>query len=230
MEFNDIFAEYYTAFRGQGTSIPVYGDREYTVAVHYANNGIKAWERADGQLWRELQETLQTASTGDKTLVDGTTGYDAPTDMRKPPAKVWFFNGNSTHSVDVIEPQDRQNYTLLADQAIFIGSANTGYTLVLGEALTTEFNGWGIDYAYTRKATLLSTTVDPGQTKVDMSDPNFLIQHMLVMRYTNARNGFGVKIADRERTLALANMKIENNSGTYGNAESLGVSGTGWGR
>ena len=61
-----------------------------------------------------------------------------------------------------------------------------------------------------------------------MSDPNFAIQYMLASRFQNTRNGFGYKTAKFEADTALANMKIENNSGVYGNSESAVADG-GWG-
>lgn len=228
MTFAEIFTQYYTLYRGQGTNIPVYGSREYTIGIQLANSAIKKWERADGTLWRELQVRLQTASDGDKTLSTGVTSYDAPSDMRKPPAFIRASLASSTFDIPVIDPEEKDRMADLSTYAYFEGGANSGYTMHITSSLASQHDGWDIDYVYTKKATLLTTTPTPAATKVEMSDPTFIIQEMLSIRYQQSRNAY-FKIAKNEANTALQNMKIENNSGTHGKPWTLASQG-GWGK
>lgn len=234
MNFDTIFKEYYTLFRGRATSFPTYGDREFSVAIQFANNAIRKWERADGQLWRELIDTAQQQSTAiwandQRTVIAGQLNYTAPSNMRKPPAFIWFFDGNNQVRINCIEPQDVQHYPELSAVCYFSGSATKGFVLHIGQVLSEQYEGSGIDFVYYKNATLFSTTADPSTEIPEMSDPNFIIQDMLASRYTNTRNGFGLNVSKKEATTALANMKIENNSGVYSNAEMLKQYGSGWG-
>lgn len=228
MTFAEIFTEYYTLYRGQGTNIPTFGDREFTIGIQLANSAIKKWERGDGTLWRELQVRLQTASDGVKTVSTGVTSYAAPTDMRKPPAAVRMTLGDAGFDVPVIEPQEKDQMTDDSTYAYFEGSANTGYTMKIPTGLASQHDGWAMDYVYTKKATLIPTTPDPSAVEVEMSDPTFIIQEMLAIRYQQSRNPY-FKIAKGEANTALQNMKIENNSGTYGKPWKLTDQG-GWGK
>lgn len=233
MNFNDIFEEYYTIFRGQNSNIPVSGDREYDTAVQLGNNAIRKWDRADGVEWRELRTTLiedaariaalapgHTEVAGDLLTVASQTTYATPLNMRKPPG---FISVGSQELIKVVSPAVANQYGGVSSAyAYFTGSANTGYTLHFDNGTDADLP---IDYIYLRKPVMI---VD-GTSIPDMSDPNFMIQEMLATRFLNNRNGFGYKIAKQEATLALQNMKIENNSGTEGNSDNLGGTG-GWGR
>lgn len=232
-DFADIFGEYYAQFRGQASSIPVYGDREYTQGIRLGNSAIRKWERADGVIWRELMTLASLQNTtilpvANKTIVSGTTSYTAPTNMRKPPGKVRFYSGSSYHDVKVIEPYEVNDMAEDASYVVFYGGANTGFTMVITSGLSTQYNGWLVDYPYVKKATLLSTSADPSTTVPEMSDINFMIQEMLASRYANARNGFGYKTAKADSTAALRNMRTENDSGTYDSIDIL-KGASGWG-
>jgi hypothetical protein len=229
MTFAEIFAEYYANFRGQATNIPTYGDPEFTLATQLGNNSIRKWDRADGQLWRELITTASEDDSGDLLVSTGLFDYAAPTNMRKPPAFVRFTSGGSYFDIPVSEPQNALNDAASNSSIVwFSGSANSGYTMWIGAGIATEYNGYSVDYPYVKKPDMLPTDSDPSNVEPDMSDPNFMIQDMLAARFTISKNGFGVNVAKREATLALANMKLENNSGMYGNSESLGTD-SGWG-
>jgi hypothetical protein len=233
MEYQDIFAEYFSQFRGQAVQIPVFGDREFTVGIYRANNAIRKWERADGQLWREL---IARASDQDitvfpvvaKTVANGTVAYAAPTNMRKPPAEVWVYNAGNYQRLEVVDNVDISGINELSSAVTFLGSANTGYTMYISNQTSVDYDGWTFDYLYVRKATLLTVDTDPSAIKPDMSDPNFMIQDMLATAFSAARNGFGYKVAASEKSVALVNMKIEDSSGTYNNSHRLKLD-TGWG-
>lgn len=235
MEFSDIFKEYYSMFRGQATSIPTYGDREFTLATHYGNNAIRKWARVDGTLWRELYARATDQNTtvwpgAARTIASGTVSYNAPSNMRKPPRKVFFYTGSEYDEVAVIDPEKLAGLSELSSAVSFLGSANTGYTMHITAALADQMDGKGIDYLYFREPTTLSTSNDPSSTVVDMSDPNYMVQEMLTLRYTNERNGFGVQVARAEAKAALINMKIENSSGVPGKSDNLGLNFGEWGQ
>lgn len=242
--FADIFAEYYSLFRGQAASIPSgLDDREYLQGIRVYNNAIRVWERADGTLWRDLMTTYQAEgarqwaldlasnpAAPDPRLIitGGTLTYAMPRNMRKPPGKVRLYSGNGYHDVPVIEPKDVSKFTSLGGYIVFYGGANQGYIMTLSTGLDVSSNGRMIDFPYVKSATKLSTTVDPAAVVPECSDVNFLVQQMLASRYANARNGFGYKVAKADATTALANMRIENDSGGYDSMNVL-TGGSGWG-
>ena len=233
MEFQDIFAEYFSQFRGQAVQIPTFGDREFTVGIYRCNNAIRKWDRVDGMLWRELiarasDQSLTVLPLVAKTIASSTVTYAAPTNMRKPPAEVWVYNAGNYQRLEVVPPHQVSGLNELSSAVTFLGSANTGYTMHISPHRSDNYPGWTIDYLYYRKPTLLSITDDPSTTVIDMSDPNFAIQDMLASAFASARNGFGFKVASKEKSIALINMKIEDTSGVYGNSHGLKLD-TGWG-
>ena len=220
LNFEEIFAEYYAAYRGQATNIPGEGDREWDIAVKLANNAIRKWDRVDGVQWRELWTTLQEEEA--HTVSTSSTEYEID-NMRKPPAYITLRNGDTQSTrLQVIEPHEIKNYSSLNSFAYFTGSPNRGFVLHLDGSLD-NYAGWAIDFPYLRKPNLITGPT----SKPDMSDPNFMIQDMLASRFANARNGFGYKIAKGEANTALVNMKIENNTRTYGSPEPVNTSS--WG-
>lgn len=224
MNFEAIFKEYYAIFRGQASNIPSPGEREHTVGLQLANNAIKKWDRADGTLWRELWTTAQVDGSGDLTVSAGSSEYSAPTNMRKPPAFVKLVNSDGGYTrVKVVDPHEIQNFGS-GLVAYFTGSANKGYTLHLDGNLS-SVDGFSIDFPYIKKPTMMTANT----SKPDMSDPNFMIHDMVATRAANARNGFLYKTSKADATVALQNMKIENNSGTFGNSDNLGDAGAGFG-
>lgn len=232
MQWKDIFQAYYSLFRGQATSIPAYGNREFTWAVVAGNVSIGKWDRVDGELWRELITTAKTQNleeiVGDTLTVAGQTTYAAMADMRKPPAFVRFYKNGTYNDVPTIPPQDAMNYSDLSGAIWFSGSANRGYTMNIGSGFSTMYGGYNIDYVYVRKPITLPLGQDCSAYMVDMSDPNFIVQDLLAARASNARNGFVFKTARKDADDALMNMKIEDGSGVYGNSSHMPLD-MGWG-
>ena len=233
MEYQDIFAEYFSQFRSQAVQIPSFGDREFTTGIYRANAAIRKWDRADGMLWRELittaqEQDLATFPLVAATMASGTLTYPAPTNMRKPPATVRFYTSVDNYSdVDTIEPEQAKDINT-DGHVWFSGGANTGYTMHVGSRLTQQFDLYLVDYAYVKKPTLMTIATDPSALKPEMSDVGFMIQQMLASAFSGARNGFGYKVAAKEASIALINMKIEDSSGTYGKTHGLALD-SGWG-
>lgn len=232
MTFKDIFEQYWVIYRGQATSIPFQlNDREYSLGIRNCNAAIKAWERADGQLWRELRSTLQSQTgndSGEKTITNGKILYDAPGNMRKPPGRVFAYGNNQYHELHVIDPKDLAKLNELSSAVCFIGSANKGYQMQTSERVAEELNGKNLDYVYDTAAQLLSTTEQPAEVKLEMSDPSFAVYYMLKLRSAANSNGFMFRFAESEASVALMNMKIENENGTWENPDVLALEGK-WG-
>lgn len=222
----EIHDEYYAQFRGQGDSLPAFGNREFTLGLYLLRSAIKKWERADGQLWRELITSLSRAKAADPTIVNTLTTnvVVAPKNMRKPPA--WVFFTHSDGRVSRYKPVEP--HLGATTNVWFEGGANTGYTMHVGSQIASALIGAEFDYRYYKQATLPSVTLDSSNALIEMSDTNFAVQYMLSARFQNTRNGFGYKTAKFEADTALANMKIENNSGVYGNSEE-DLADSGWG-
>lgn len=234
MNFGEIFAEYFSQFRGQGVTIPTFSDREYKLAIYLGNNSIRKWDRVDGTLWNELYVRATDNTTDDwasisRTISSATVAYPCPTNMRKPPKEVWFYAGTNYDRSPVIDIGKLSGLSQLSNAVTFTGSANRGYTMHVTAAMASQLNGRGIDYLYYRKPLMLTIATTPAAIKPDMSDPNFMIQDMLTSRYTSAKNGFGIKVADREAKAALVNMKIENASGQEGKSDNIGLTPFEWG-
>lgn len=233
MEYQDIFAEYFSQFRGQAVAIPVFGDREFTVGIYRANSAIRKWDRTDGMLWNELITTAGEQNTTTfplvaQTIVANTVNYPAPTNMRKAPAKVRFYTSATNYNDVTVTPSEKTYDGNNDSRVWFSGGANTGYTMHVGTALSNQHNGFLVDYVYIKKPTLMTITPDPSQLIPDMSDPGYMIQDMLATAFAAAKNGFGFKVAAKEKSIAIINMKIENSSGTLGNTPGLELD-SGWG-
>lgn len=216
--FNDIFPEYFTLYRGQATNIPGSSDPEYKIALQLANNAVRKWDRADGQEWNVLWTTLSDTDIP-RIIKAGVVDYSI-TDMRKPPKQITIDGSR----VAVIEPE-QVDMVASTNVALFTGSASVGFTLHL-KAVTDDMVGKAIDFIYLRKPNIITN----GESIIDMSDPSFMIHDMLASRFTNARNGFAVKVHKQEALTSLQNMKVEDMSGTYGNSDNLGSYGSGWGK
>lgn len=233
--FDDIFNEYYTLYRGQGTSIPSYAssnNREYITGIHLGNNAIKKWERADGILWRELtvKATDQNTTvwpTNQRTLATGDVSYDAPTNMVKPPAFIQVGTANAR--IPVVDPHEVPDMGPNSTYVYFSGGAGGLFTMKMPSNVATQYDGQTIDYTYYKKATLLLTASNPGSTVPECSDPNFIIHWMLYKRLQQARNPYAQEVkAEAERL--LADMKVNQNSGSFGNPPVIRTSVSGWGR
>lgn len=218
--FDDIFPEYFTLYRGQATNIPGASDPEYQIALQLANNAVRKWDRADGIEWNELW--VNFADIDGSAVSTGTSEYDIG-GMRKQPKSIRFIGTTSSTERPVVPAEQADMYSE-GSVAYFTGGASTGFVLHLTGDLTT-LNGMVIDFTYLKTP----YPIVNGSSKIEMSDPNFLIHDMLAARFTNARNGFAVKVHKGEAIAALQNMKIDNNTGTYGNSDRLTPSGSGFG-
>ena len=213
--FDDIFPEYFTLYRGQATNIPTAGDPEYAIALQLAKASTRKWARTDGMEWNVLWKNFSDG--GVTPIVDATYTY-AVSDMRKPPKQITI--GGS--ALPVIKPE--QVDLVSQNCAWFTGSPSKGWTLHI-RTITAEMVGQPIDFVYLKQP----IEIVDGSSIIEMSDPTFLIHDMLAARFTNARNGFAVKVHKGEAMSALQNMKVEDISGTYGQSDNLNRSSNGSG-
>lgn len=220
--FDDLFPEYWTQYRGQATNLPDSSSREYAIAINLANSTIREWLGADNIKWKELWTTLQDEDP--KTFSSGTTTYDIDS-MSEPPGFVYLVDTDGTKTkLTVVEPYEIEDFTGSSTFAYFTGSTGNGFTLHL-EGDLSQYDGFDIDFPYQR----LPNFIEDGNSVPDMSDPNFLVQGMLYRRFISTKNGMGYNNAKTAADTALANMKIKNNTGTFGNSSKVRDTSPGFG-
>ncbi len=217
MTYDSIFAAYYTMYRAEAQT-PSTADDEYVIAMALANEAINRWANYDNTLWRELFSTLQTAATGTKTIVTGTTSYAAPTDMREAGGfiRIKDSSGNTLRAYPILEPHEAQFKTDASHYAYFTGNPNLGFTLHINPAPDTAINGMSIDYDYYMIPSLFTT----GSDKAQMSQPYFIVHRILANRFRASRNPYyGTAKDDAEDVLKT--MQLENNSGNWASPWSV---------
>lgn len=226
MDFNEIFENYYTLYRGESDTPPE-GDEEYIIGMRYANNAISRWANVDGTYWKELFTTLRQSPDGDKTVVTGKTAYICPSNMREAGGyvKVLSPTGALARTYEIIEPQEAQFRAEGGQFCYFTGNPSTGFTMNLGGAPDESVSGFLLDYVYYKKPTIFET----GDDVTEVPNPWFIVHHMLYSRYRVSRNPF-LDTALRDAEEALKNMQQDNASGTWANPWKVADnSGVNWG-
>lgn len=214
MTYDQIFTAYYSLYRAEA-EVPASTDDEYIVGMRYANNAINRWANYDATYWKELFTTAQQNSTGGVvTITSGTGTYAAPTAMREAGGFVKIKNaqGQVVQEYPIIEPQEAQFRDSNATYAYFTGNPTSGFTLNLNPAPQSSLNGLAIDYVYYKKPTEFTT----GSSTTEMSNPYFIVHHMLYPRLRASRNPY-MNTALRDAEESLKNMQQDNNSGTWAN-------------
>lgn len=226
-DFNDIFAQYYSLYRGEANT-PASTDDEYTVALALSKEAITRWANYDGTYWKELFTTAGTNGTGAAlTVVAGTTNYAAPTAMREAGGfvRVRDTDGFTVQSYPIIEPEQVQFRNDLATYAYFTGDPNNGFTLHLNPAPDATLAGLTLDYTYYKKPTYFTSGTD----KTEMADPMFIVHRMLANRFRISRNPY-YNSAKMDAEDCLKTMQMDNNSGNWADPWSLvDNSGSIWG-
>jgi hypothetical protein len=224
MNLDDIFAAYWTQYRGD-SDIPATTDPEYTVGLRLANEAINHWETYDGTVWKELFAYFKDVETA--TVSAGTTEYDAPADFKRAEGKVRILDSDNktVQRYPVIDTRDVQFRSDSATYAYFSGNPAEGYVLHLNPAPPSSLSGKKIDYPY-RKA---ATTFASGSDITEMSDPYFIVHRMLANRFRSSRNPYYTD-AKEDAENSLGKMKTDNDDGDWGNPPKLeDRSGSSWG-
>lgn len=225
MTFDEIFTQYYNLYRAEAT-VPSQTDDEWTIGMRFANDAIRRWAGYDNTFWQELWTNTAVQGTGAVlTTTSGTAQYAAPTGMKEIGGYVKFLNANGTTNkhIPMLNPNEGQFKTDMSNYFYVTGNPNTGFTLNFNVAPDTS--GLTIYYDYYKSPTLMTDeTSEP-----DMSNPDFIVNHMLANRFRASRNPY-YGTAKRDAENMLAQMKMQNDSGTWANPWSIpDNSGTVWG-
>lgn len=222
MTFEEIFKRYYSLWRGNASTIPASTSREYLVGLEFANDAIDEWSRVDGIQWPELW--VNSVDEDAITIADGTVDYDV-TDMQEPPAKITLSTSDQTVYLKVIKPWEVKDYSDLTGMAYFTGSANTEYTFHITSDDSTAYDDYAVDFPYIRKPTQMTADDD----EPDMSDPGFIVHHMVALQAQRQQKGFLFKSSESKAREKLSDMKVKALSGTYGNSSREREDTSGWG-
>lgn len=207
MEFSDIFATYYTEFRGD-SDVPDTTDPEWAMALRFANVAINRWKQADGVLWNELWTTRSTEEDGEDAIVAGQTEYEAPADFVYPGGYVRLGGTDQgSQTLQVYSPEEAQ--TMGGTFAYFTGNPSAGYLLHIID-VADNLDGLAIDYDYYKGPTLMTR----GSDIPEMADPFFIVNSMLADRFRAARNFPAYQTARRDADQSLQNMITRNAMGT----------------
>lgn len=233
MDFETLFGLFYTKYRGE-ESPPTTTDPEWAIAVRNYNDALMRMSHFDDTKWNFMYETLQDVVQVSpvlvKTLSTGDTTYTAPANMSEPGGYVTFIDTNDgRNNYPLLQPHEIQSITSTSQAAYFTGDRNSGYVLHLNVAPTATENGYGLDYTYYKKPTLLDPDTEGGTSIIAGGDPSFYYNHMLAQRFLDSRNIPAYQISKRDAEEALKGMKLKNNSGTWFNAWSMQDTGPGFG-
>lgn len=238
MLFSQLFATYYTLYRGEDTP-PATTDPEWVIAIRLYNNALLRLVAMDDTKWSFLYGTLQTSAQVSPALVitlqNGVTSYAAPTDMAEPGGQLTYIDSNGGRTnYPIVQPHEVQIQGAQTRYGYFTGDQQNGFTLHINPTPSSTDVGKGIDYIYYKKPTLLISsiadgTVETGTTVVAGGDPAYYYNHMLANRWRPDENFNSYQTALRDAEEALKGMKLKNNSGSYYNAWSVQDSGAGFG-
>lgn len=213
MDFDAIFEAYYNLYRVEAET-PASTDDEYTVAMRLANEAVSRWENYDDTKWKQLYDTNLNDGSGSQAIVTGTTLYDGPDNFQEAggEVKVKDSSGNTQQHYRIIDPQEVQFQGDQSTYAYFTGNPGEGYELHINPAPPSSLNGMSIDYVYYKQATTFTT----GSDTTEMSNPYFIVHRMLANRFRASRNPYYTS-AKTDAEDALRIMKMENDSGSWGN-------------
>lgn len=225
MNFNDIFEEYYNLYRLEAET-PATTDDEYTVALRLANAAVKRWARYDNTYWKELF-TTPALEQEPITVVSGTADYEVPDNFKEAGGLIRILDADGTivRRYKLLSPEQVQFKGQFVNYAYFTGNPADGYILHINEAPDDSLDGDTIEFDYYKTPSLFSRGTDVSE----MSEPDFIVNHMLANRFRGSRNPYyGSAKTDAEDILRT--MQLTNNSGTWANPWSLvDNSGTEWG-
>jgi len=217
MDLSDLFQAYYTQYRTEAAT-PNSSSDEFIIFTGLANEAINRWANYDNTFWKELYTTNQIDDSGDTVIAAATTQYETSSNMRIAGGFVRLFDnlGNTQVRLPIIEPQDVQFQTDIANYCWFQGDPNNGFTLVINPNPISSWVGLNIDYVFYNKPSLLA---DPSDL-VQMSQPYFIVHRSLANRFRGSRNPY-YQAAKNDAEDVLKTMQMENNSGNWSNPWSL---------
>lgn len=217
MDLQLLFQQYYYQYRVEANT-PADTSQEFQIFTGLANEAINRWANYDNTFWKELYTTNQIDGSGDDVVVANTTEYDTSDTMRIAGGFIRLFDnqGNTQVRLPIIEPQDVQFQTDIAQYAWFQGDPNNGFTLVINPNPISSWVGLNIDYVFYQIPNLLANSTDTPQ----MSQPYFIIHRALANRFRGSRNPY-YQSAKNDAEDVLKTMQMENNSGNWSDPWSL---------
>lgn len=157
MDFNSIFAAYYTQYRAEATT-PTSTDDEYTIGMRFANEAVNRWANYEGTYWKNLYGTLVGSVSGTKTLATGVTAYSAPYDFKEAGGYLKVLNsaGETVRSYPIINPEDVQfkgdmnMYCYFTTSPVFYstGTASQSTTTITGVGTTFTASMVGMEFKF----------------------------------------------------------------------------------
>jgi len=181
MDYDDIFAAYYTQYRAEA-QIPDNTDDEWTIGLQLANEALNRWANFDSTYWKDLYTTLQLDNGGSQTLVTAQTTYLAPQNFREAAGNIFVKDnaGLVVSQYPIIEPQDVQFKDSNRPYAWFgvgqtyysTGTVSQSTTVItgVGTTFTADMVGMQVQYVTGEVATITAftnattMTVSPSQT------------------------------------------------------------------
>lgn len=223
MNYDEIFEQYYTAYRAEATA-PDSTDDEYAIGLRFANNAIRRWASFDNTYWKELFTTAVTENEA-QTTTAGVDTYDMPSNYRAIGGYVRLLDADGVvkRKIPLVDPQEGQFLGDSSDYCWVSGDPNNGAVLRFNVAPIAS--GETIEFDYYKSPTLLTT----GSSVPEMYDPDFIVDHMLALRYRASRNPY-YNTAKRDAENKLGQMKMTNDSGSWANPWTIpDRSGSIWG-
>ena len=181
---------------------PSSSSEDWTLRTAYFNEAIRLWER-EAQ-WRELYTTLAAASDGDKTTVDGTATYTAPSNLKSVAGYLRIVNGSSSEYYRYVDVSETSIYDNDSSSRFFYvtGNDRSGRTIHIHPTPTTT--GLTISYEYYKSAAALSDASDV----IEMSDPDFVVFYALSVLFESDGQGDRAEKALGEASARLKQMKV----------------------
>lgn len=230
MDFQSIFEEYYTQYRGD-SQIPDITDPEWAIAVRYGNGAIRRWANVDTEEWEQLWTTASvegfTETYKGNSATPVTFTYDCPDTMKRPGGFITLTDpvSGSYARINVIKQTDVQWQASSAPYAYFTGDENTGFFMTLNFTGNSNY-GWVIDFPIYKKPTYFDASSngdgaggvnEDGTTISECPDSNYIINYILAWRFRSSRNFPAYQTAKADAEEGLKNMQQKNGIGVDGN-------------
>lgn len=153
---------------------PDFTEEDYQVRLALLKNAVRVWASEEGILWRELIESWQDATGGDKTVATGDLTLDCPDSFDGfHTAYVYLSQNGTSVRYDVVDASQAPLYVDNPGQKAcwVVGNPSSGYKLRFAQAVPADLNGASVE------ADILLTPVIPtqGADVLQMRDPQFAI-------------------------------------------------------
>lgn len=186
----------------QNVDYPESGEDDYNLRVGLIGDAIESWGTTENINWRELYQTLSSASTGDKTTTASDAVYDMPTDFVRLATTV-TINGIK---YEFVKPENVKHTidNVLKTHFYYITGTPTAYKLNVYPTPTET--GLAIEYMYYKQPTRPTTGTDI----IPMSMPDFVVYMTLARLYEGDTNDSKTVFYEQKAKGLLDQMIIAN--------------------